>query len=131
IEFAAAARLRVGGAEQFKALWSDLKSEEKILPGVALEAALIQEHEGNYEEAGRILEPAIAASFDSRLLEAYAQCPPEYVGRRLAKAEEWLRSQPNNPVLLSTLGHLCLTSQLWGQGEHYLLRSLKIQGDLR
>ncbi|WP_369326923.1 heme biosynthesis HemY N-terminal domain-containing protein [Alcaligenes nematophilus] len=131
IEFAAAARLRVGGAEQFKALWSDLKSEEKILPGVALEAALIQEHEGNYEEAGRILEPAIAVSFDSRLLEAYAQCPPEYVGRRLAKAEEWLRSQPNNPVLLSTLGHLCLTSQLWGQGEHYLLRSLKIQGDLR
>lgn len=131
IEFAAAARLRAGGSEQFKTLWSDLKADEKLLPGVALEAALIQEREGNYEDAGRILEPAIAASFDARLLEAYARCPAEQVGRRLAKAEEWLRSQPNNPVLLSTLGHLCLTSQLWGQGEHYLLRSLKIQGDLR
>lgn len=131
IAWSASQRLLAGGAEQFKALWSDLKGEEKLLPAVALQAAQILESQSNYDEAARILEPAIKQSFDAGLLGAYAQCPAEQVSRRLAKAEEWLRDQPQNPVLLTTLGQLCLTSSMWGQAEHYLLRSLSLRDDLR
>lgn len=131
ISWAAAERIRIGGIEHFKALWSDLKSDEKLLPAVAMQAAQVLDAAGQYEEAARVLEPAIKHSFDADLLGAYAQCSPEHVSRRLAKAEEWLRTEPNNPILLTALGQLCLTSSLWGQAEHYLLRSLKLRQDLR
>ncbi|OYV42536.1 MAG: heme biosynthesis protein HemY, partial [Burkholderiales bacterium 21-58-4] len=65
------------------------------------------------------------------LLSAYSQCPPEQVARRLSKAEVWLKSKPNDSALLAMLGNLCLTGQLWGQGERYLLRSMKIRSDVR
>lgn len=131
ISWAAAERIRAGGIEHFKTLWSDLKSDEKLLPAVAMQAALVLDSAEQFDEAARVLEPAIKQSFDADLLGAYAQCSPEHVSRRLAKAEEWLRTEPNNPILLTALGQLCLTSSLWGQAEHYLLRSLKLRQDLR
>lgn len=131
IETSAAARLHAGGAEGFKAIWGDLKAEERTLPDIALAAAAIQASEGNYDEASKILEAAISVRLEPRLLSAYSQCPPEYVARRLSKAEVWLKSHPDDSALLAALGNLCLTGQLWGQGEHYLLRSMKIRSDMR
>ncbi|SHG75782.1 heme biosynthesis HemY N-terminal domain-containing protein [Pollutimonas bauzanensis] len=131
IETSAAARLHAAGAEGFKSIWGDLKADERSLPDIALAGAAIQEAEGNYEEASRILEAAIGARLEPRLLNAYSQCPPEFVARRLSKAEVWLKNHPDDSALLAALGNLCLTGQLWGQGEHYLLRSMKIRSDMR
>ncbi|HUH59456.1 MAG TPA: heme biosynthesis HemY N-terminal domain-containing protein [Candidimonas sp.] len=131
IETATAARLHAAGAEGYKALWSDLKADERALPDIALAGAAIQESLGNYDEASKILEAAISVRLEPRLLSAYAQCPPEYVPRRLNKAEGWLKAHPNDSALLAALGNLCLTGELWGQGEHYLLRSMKIRSDIR
>ena len=131
IETSGAARLHAAGIDGFKAIWSDLRADEKVLPDIALAAAAIHESAGNSEEAAKILEAALAAKLDPRLLNAYSQCPPEQVARRLSKAEIWLKSYPNDSALLAALGNLCLTGQLWGQGEHYLLRSMKIRSDVR
>ncbi|MCQ9616198.1 heme biosynthesis protein HemY [Paenalcaligenes niemegkensis] len=131
IETAAAARIMAGGPDHFKSLWSDLRSDEKTLPAIALAAAAIKEQTGEYDDAARILEAAINVRFDPRLIHAYAQCPPEFYARRLSKAEEWLRKHPHDSNLLAALGQLCLTGQLWGQGEHYLKRSMKVRNDMR
>ncbi|HEU0231186.1 MAG TPA: heme biosynthesis HemY N-terminal domain-containing protein [Burkholderiaceae bacterium] len=131
IETAAAARLRAGGMDAFKAIWSDLRADERTLPDVALAAACVQDTQGNHDEAAKILEAAIAVNADPRLLNAYGRCPPDQVARRLGKAEVWLKSRSEDPDLLAALGNLCLIGQLWGQGEHYLLRSMKIRGDVR
>lgn len=131
IETSAAARLRDGGVEGFKSIWGDLKSDERTLPDIALAAATIQTGQGHYEEASRIFEAALNVKPESRLLSAYAQCPPELVARRLSKAEGWVKNHPNDPALLSALGKLCLTGELWGQGERYLLRSMKLRSDMR
>ncbi|MDS1141819.1 heme biosynthesis HemY N-terminal domain-containing protein [Pusillimonas sp. SM2304] len=131
IETATAARLHTGGAEGFKAIWSDLKADERVLPDIALAAAEIQTQQGNIDEASKILEAAIAVRLEARLLNAYSQCPPEHVARRLSKAEVWLKTHPDDSALLAALGNLCLTGQLWGQGEHYLLRSMKLRSDMR
>lgn len=131
IETSAAARLRDGGVDGFKSIWSDLKADERTLPDIALAAATIQTGQGNYDEASRIFEAALNIKPESRLLSAYAQCPPEQVARRLSKAEGWVKSHPNDPALLSALGKLCLTGELWGQGERYLLRSMKLRSDMR
>ncbi len=131
IETSASARLRAAGPEGFKAIWSDLKADEKTLPDVALAAAAIHESAGHFDESAKVLEAAIGIKLEPRLLNAYSQCPPEQVARRLNKAEVWLKADPDNSALLAALGNLCLTGQLWGQGEHYLLRSMKVRSDVR
>jgi len=132
IESAAAARLRAAVAnDTWRAVWKDLKPEERALPEIALAGAAAFEASGQSEEAARTLEAAIALNDDPRLLAAYARCEPEHVARRLEKAEAWLQAQPGNPDLLSALGVLCLTGQLWGQAERYLLRSLGRRNDAR
>src|SRR3546814_1289761 len=101
------------------------------MPDIALGAASIQNSAGNHEEAAKILEGDINVTPDPRLLCAYCQCPPDRVARRLGKAEVWLKANPNDSALLAALGHLCLIGQLWGQGERYLLRSMRIRSDVR
>src|SRR3546814_14212802 len=56
IETSTAARLQAGGPEGFKAIWGDLKSDERTLPDIALAGAGIQQAQGNIDEASRILE---------------------------------------------------------------------------
>jgi HemY protein len=131
IETSAAARLQAGGKDSFKAIWGDLKSDERSLPDIALAAASIQSAAGNLDDAAKILESALDVRLDPRLLNAYAQCPAEQVQRRLSKAEGWLKAHPDDPALLAALGKLCLTGELWGQGERYLLRSMKLRSDMR
>ncbi|MBB5217196.1 heme biosynthesis HemY N-terminal domain-containing protein [Parapusillimonas granuli] len=131
IEVSAAARLRQGGPENLKSIWSDLKSDERALPDIALAAAAIHTGQGNHDEAAKVLEAALNVRLDARLLNAYSQCPPEHVARRLSKAEEWLKTHPDDSALLAALGNLCLTGELWGPGEQYLLRSMKLRSDMR
>src|SRR3546814_1714685 len=59
IETSTAARLQAGGPEGFKAIWGDLKSDERTLPDIALAGAGIQQAQGNIDEASRILETAL------------------------------------------------------------------------
>lgn len=131
IEEATAARLHAAGHAGFRGVWNDLKADEKSLPAIALAGAEIQAEQGDHEEAARILENAIARTMDLRLILAYGQCPAEQVRRRLNKAEAWLRDQGDNPVLLVTMGRLCMTGKLWGLAERYLLESMRLRSDVR
>src|SRR5690606_18752124 len=131
IETSAAARLQQGGPENLKSIWSDLTSEERVLPDIALAASTIHTAQGNHDEAAKVLEAALNVRMEPRLLNAYSQCPPEHVARRLSKAEEWLKSHPDDSALLAALGNLCLTGELWGPGEQYLQRSMRLRSDMR
>jgi HemY protein len=132
IETAAAARLRETlHSGEWQKIWKDLKTDERILPEVALAAAAAFEVSGQSQEASKTLEAAIERDFDPRLLEAYARGEPTQVARRLEKTEAWLQKKPEAPELLTTLGNLCLTGQLWGQAELYLTRSLARRSDAR
>ncbi|WP_459614541.1 heme biosynthesis HemY N-terminal domain-containing protein [Bordetella sp. 2513F-2] len=130
LDHAGAARLRAGiGTDGWRAIWKDLKTEERLLPGIALAGAQAFEAAGESGEAARILEAAIEDQFNPALVAAYAQCDASQVPRRLAKAETWLRQRPNDTELLTALGVLCLNGQLWGQAERYLQRSLNRRND--
>ncbi|MGO3743310.1 heme biosynthesis HemY N-terminal domain-containing protein [Kerstersia sp.] len=127
----AAARLRGSQGDDWRKVWKDLKSEERLLPEVALAGAYCFDEAGHPEEAGKILEAAINDSLDARLIEAYAQCDAEQVSRRLEKAEKWLHRNADQPELLRALGTLCLEGQLWGPAERYLMRSVQLKNDSR
>jgi HemY protein len=122
---------RLAGANEagWTELWSDLAGGERLDPMVALAGAQARERLGHPEEAARILEAALNHHLDDRLLRAYARCEADQAARRLGHAELWLKSAPNDPGLLAALGQLCLAAQLWGQGEHYLNRSLALRDD--
>jgi HemY protein len=116
-------------SEAWRAIWKDLKAEERLLPDIALAGAAAFDAAGEANEAARVLEAAVAVKFNPTLVAAYARCEAEQVSRRLAKAETWLQQRPTDPDLLTALGMLCLNGQLWGQAERYLLRSLSRRSD--
>ena len=126
-------------AHSWQACWKELKSEEKVLPEVALAGAQAFQAAGEYREATKTLEAALKERFEAKLLAAYARAQPEQVTPRLQKAEQWLeqRKQQNgdNPAghadLLTTLGSLCLAAQMWGQAQRYLEQSAKLRKDAR
>jgi HemY protein len=132
IDAAGAARLRARMQDDsWRAVWKDMKSEERQLPEIALAAAAAFDAAGESEEGGRVLQAAIDAHFDPRLVYAYARCDASQVPRRVQCAETWLQRRPADPDLLSALGMLCLSGQLWGQAERYLTRSLARRDDAR
>src|SRR5690625_549592 len=116
---------------QFKNLWSDLRGDERVRPDIAIAAAQKWLLFGNFNEAGRVLEAALNVSLHPVLLSEYGQIDAEHYARRLSKAEEWIKKDPENPDLLALLGQLCFKGQLWGQAEHYLKRSMSLRADMR
>jgi HemY protein len=131
IRDATVARLRVSNEAEFKSIWGDLNGDERLDPGIALAAAQALNRQGRYGDEARTIEAALNRGMDEPLLRAYAQCAPEQAVLRLGHAELWLKSHPEHPALLASLGQLCLGAQLWGQGEHYLERSMKLRSDMR
>lgn len=130
IDASGSARLRAAaGTESWRAIWKDLKAEERLLPEIALAGAAGFEAAGEANEAARVLEAAIAVKFNPAPVAAYARCEAEQVSRRLARAETWLQQRPTDPDLLTALGMLCLNGQLWGQAERYLLRAISRRSD--
>ncbi|CPO70692.1 protoheme IX synthesis protein [Bordetella pertussis] len=130
IDSAGAARLRAGMAvDQWRPIWKDLKSDERLLPNIALAGAAAFEDAGEANEAARILEAAVAVKFNPALVAAYARCDAAQVPHRLAKAETWLQQRPADTDLLTALGLLCLNGQLWRQAERYLQRSVSRRND--
>ncbi|MCD0501630.1 heme biosynthesis HemY N-terminal domain-containing protein [Bordetella petrii] len=132
IDTAGAARLRAAaasGTDAWRAIWKDFKSEERVLPEIALAGATAFETAGEPAEAARVLEAAVPVHFKAALVAAYARCDADQVPRRLAKAEGWLQKRPADADLLAALGMLCLNGQLWGQAERYLQRSLGFRND--
>lgn len=129
LESAAANYLRASSGEQRLAAWKSLKSDERILPEVALAAA--SAFADDPVQVRRILQDALDHQLDARVLTAYAQCDFDEVRPRLQRAEGWLRKHPDHPELLRVLGSLCLHGQLWGQATQYLQRSLAQRDDPR
>lgn len=122
-------RFRQADETALKGLWADLTSEERLDPGIALAAAQAHDRFGHPVESARVLEAALGRALDDALLRTYAQCEAEQAPHRLARAELWLKSNPEHPALLAALGRLCLGAQLWGQAQHYLQRSLALHSD--
>jgi HemY protein len=83
---------------------------------------------GQQQEAAAIIEKALKADWDARLLRAYRLCAaPEGSATLLAQVENcenWLRERPNDAELALVLGTLCLRQKLWGKAQRHLEQAL-------
>ncbi|VCU69264.1 putative protoheme IX biogenesis protein [Pigmentiphaga humi] len=132
IAAAAAELLRsASDAATRRAIWKDLKEDERVLPEVALAAAEVFEADGDEARVRKVLEDALDIRLSPPLLHAYARSGAAQIQPRLEKAESWLRDHPDDPDLLQALGTLCLCGRLWGPAQRYLERSLARRDDPR
>ena len=80
-----------------------------------------------HDDVEALLRDAIKRNWDIDLVYLYGINETKDTDKQLATAEGWLKGHESNPVLLLTLGRLCVRNKLWGKARSYLDASINIQ----
>lgn len=110
--------------ESIRRVWAGVPATDRIQPKIAARAAAAFNARGLHDEARVIVEDALKAGWDERVVRAYRDAAgPEGSPTLLAqieRCEAWRRAHPNDAELALTLGSLCLRQKLWGKAQRYL-----------
>lgn len=107
------------------AAWQQLSSAQRSEPELLLAYAAQLQRLGAPEEAEEILRKGLKQAYDSRLVRLYGVLRGRDPARQLQTAEALLKQHSQDPVLLLTLGRLCLQNSLWGKAREYFESSLE------
>jgi len=115
-------------AESLRRLWAEIPSSDRLKPFIANCAARAFNQLGLHEEARVLVEKALAAQWDERLVRAYRACAtadgsPGLLAQ-MERCEQWISKRPNDAELELTLGFLCLRQKLWGKAQRHLEQAL-------
>lgn len=107
-------------------IWRGLSSTQirDVQVIAAYAQALMHLHADHDAEV--ILKNTLKKQWNEPCVRLVAQINGGDVAKRLQTAEGWLRDHPHDPVLLLTLGRLCLRNQLWGKARTYFQESLHL-----
>lgn len=114
--------------ESIRRTLADIPAEDRTQAFVATRAARVLNAKGLQDEARAIIEKALAANWDERLVRMYGNCAgsegsPALLAQ-IERCEEWLQSRPTDAELALTLGTLCLRQKLWGKAQRHLEHAL-------
>ncbi|HJV54056.1 MAG TPA: heme biosynthesis protein HemY [Noviherbaspirillum sp.] len=120
-------------AESIRRVWAGVPAEDRARPFVAVRAAKAFNALGLHDDARTVVEKALAAEWDERLVRAYgdsaaAEGSPALLAQ-IERCEEWARTRPGDPELALTLGALCLRQKLWGKAQRHLEQALSDASD--
>jgi HemY protein len=107
--------------------WQRIAAAHKRDAKVAATAAQCYVALGGGAQALQIIEQALEAEWDSELVGIYADCAGTDTVRQIERAEQWLKSNPRDAVLLLTLGRLCAQQALWGKAQSYIEASISVE----
>lgn len=115
-------------AESIRRVWAEVPAADKLQPSVAAHAAETFGNIGLQGEARAIIEKALEAEWDDRLVRAYrrsaaAEGSPELLAQ-IERCETWHARLPDDAELTLTLGALCLKQKLWGKAQRFLEQAL-------
>jgi HemY protein len=122
-------------AEALERRWRAVPARDQVHPRVAAAAARHATALGKAALAREILERSLAAEWNSRLANLYAELPAqlssgeraEEARVRIERAERWLAERSRDPELLASLGRLCTQAELWGKARSFLEASLSFE----
>jgi HemY protein len=119
---------RTHDAESIRRAWSTVPAQDRIQPLVAVRAADAFNAKGLHDDAREVVENALAAEWDDRLVRAYrhsaaAEGSPALLAQ-IERCELWLGQRPSDAELALTLGTLCLKQKLWGKAQRHLEQAL-------
>ncbi len=114
--------------------WKALQRESRYDAAIASTVANRLVTLGCGEEAKNVIDETVDARgddrWDSTLLAVYADCKGDSTLAQIERAEKWLKRHARDPVLLATLGKLCMRQALWGKAQSYLEASVALQPTL-
>ncbi|HHM06414.1 MAG TPA: tetratricopeptide repeat protein [Gammaproteobacteria bacterium] len=115
--------------EAMRRLWQKMPKAQRRRDDVVFEYArfmIALGADGDFELEG-ILADAIRRSWNDSLVYLYGLLDCGDVTLQIGRAQGWLRHQPNNAVLLLTLGRLCIRDKRWQDARRYLEESLRVR----
>ena len=80
-----------------------------------------------HDDAEHVIRDAMKRQWNNQLVYLYGVVNAADHDKQLATAETWLKANEKNPVLLLTLGRLCMRNKLWGKARAYLEASIGIR----
>jgi HemY protein len=122
-------RIERAGAdsEALQAVWDSLPKSIRG-DGAVLHAFVEQLiRAGEHALAERRLRQHLGREWDETLAHDYGRVQLDDPGRQLEQAENWLHNHGRSPMLLLTLGRLCVRNQLWGKARIYFESSIGVE----
>ena len=114
--------------------WKSLRRESRYDVAISVTVAQRLIALGCGEEAKQVIDETVDArgpdGWDSTLVAAYADCKGDSTLAQIERAEKWLKLHARDPVLLATLGKLCMRQALWGKSQSYLEASVALEPTL-
>jgi HemY protein len=107
--------------------WAKIPSYQQKIPRVAAAYAYALITHFCDQEAEVILRKTIERSWDHSLVDLYGILRTKDTAQLIRYAEDWLKQQPHDAILLRALGRLSLRNQIWGLARDYFQKSLAIQ----
>jgi len=108
-----------------------IPSADLAHPRVAAAAARRATALGEAALGRDLIERSLAAEWNAALAALYGEIESLEAAKRqveararIERAERWLREHAEDPLLLATLGRLCMAAELWGKAQNYLEASL-------
>lgn len=108
-------------------LWSQLPKGQRRLPAAIDAYARQAARFGQTMAAMDEIETALRRDWSPALVATYGGMGAEDIEQRLRRAESWIDSHPNDAVLLTAVGRMCVRVRLWGKAKPYLERALAIE----
>ena len=113
-----------------QAVIDGLTRHERHDPELAALAAKALLAFGLQDKARALLEPALKAQLDDRLLEAYAECHDD-PAQQYSNLESWALGQNRTVALHWALGRLSQAQGLWGKAHVHLEHALDLRPSLK
>ncbi len=113
-----------------QAVIDGLTRHERHDPELAALAAKALLAFGLQDKARALLEPALKARLDDRLLEAYAECH-DNPAQQYSNLESWALGQTRTVALHWALGRLSQAQGLWGKAHVHLEHALDLRPSLK
>jgi HemY protein len=108
--------------------WHRIPVEKRLNRTLLIEYCRLLINKGHSSPAEPLLREMLTKNWDSDLVYLYGVVTGTDIGRQLSHAESWLHSHENDPMLLLTIGRLCLRNHLWGKARQYLEASVNLGG---
>lgn len=109
-----------------RTVWAQVPRRLQSHPRLVFQYARYQGARDRGAEAESMLYRTLRREWSDDLVSLYGQIEGADTTEQLARAEDWLHVHGDNPVLLLTLGRLCMRHRLWGKARTYLGGSLSL-----
>lgn len=116
-----------GKADALRAAWQQIPKKLRHDTELAKHYVLCLLSIDLHNDAEAVIKDSVKRHWDNQLVYLYGLTNADDADKQLASAETWLKGNENNPVLLLTLGRLCMRNKLWGKARSYLDASIGIQ----